>query len=351
MSERYPNALPRELPAEVKALGEPAQTFAPTGGNKINLLNLALAAGAALTALMSLILATVFFAMYHSGFGANPAPPAVALSLALGCGVLGSAFLAVTVWLGERSFGASGWRTYLLFDEVLVELLPDRHRILPWTRIGGLRRSLSILGDYTFPVAGEDPVTFDVRMTGHTALAQAITRSCMVQRVMSTLAPGETLDSLRTGVAAPYVLARQRSANTPVYRVSLVGSCLLFLKIIEGGVRSTANNFGVSPLVAGTVAALEYRYFQNLKGALNKLAHADPSELLRVSGEFPGSCVITNADVRALRVKPTVGLETYGRLELDHAKDGLVCYDLITVPGMHLAAEDPSKFFSNVASV
>ena len=356
MPETSANELPRELPAEVAALGKPVQAFVPSAGSPANPLNLVTTVGTSCCALMLFGMALFFFRMYHKPFGVKPPPPGVSLGIALGCAVLGFVFVVAAVWYGGRSFGAVQ-RSYLLFDDFLVELLPDRHRILPWAKVGRFRRSHPWVNDYSFPVEGDDPVHFDETMTGHAELARAISQSVLAQRVTATLAPGTTLDSLRTGAPAPYFLARQTrwNGNSFLYRASAVGNCLLFLKVLEGGYRDMANSGG--GLVGGVAFALAYKNYLKLQETLGKLEQADPHELVRLANEYEGSFAIANANVRAGRILPLtpwqqlLGSKHGGRLELDHATDGRIGFSLETAADAQKAATELAKAFPATASV
>jgi hypothetical protein len=357
MPETSKNELPRELPAEVAALGKPVQTFAPGAGSQPNPLNLVATVANSICALLLFGMALFFFRMYHKPFGVKPPPPGVSLGVALGCAALGFGFVVGAVWYGGRAFGAVQ-RSYLLFDDFLVELLPDRHRILPWAKIGRCRRSHPWVNDYSFPVDGDDPVRFDEKMTGHAELARAISQAALVPGATAGLIPGASLDSLRTGVPAPYFLALRISwwSGSFLYRVSPVGNSLLFLKVFEGGYSDTPNAVGGG--LAGSIGfVLAYKNYLKMKAILEKLESADPHELLRVSEDYEGSFAIANADVRAVRIVPLTswqrfwGVKHGGRLELDRAADGQISLTLETAVDAQKAAAELSKLFPERANV
>ena len=357
MPQTYTDELPQELPAEVVALGEPARTFAPAAGSPVNPLNFVATVLSIIVALLTFGMAIFFFTAYLRPFGVHPPPRGVALGGALVCATIGSVFLGVAFWYGGRSFGASR-RAYLIFDDVLVELLPDRHRILPWAGIGRIQRPHAWAKAYTFSVDGDDPVTFDETMTDHAALAGAIGQATIAHRVTSTLAPGQTLESLRSATPAPYFLAHTItwSGNSSLYRISPVGNCVLFLKVLEGGYKEDLTPAAGGGLVGAIAAYLPYQNYLKLKEALHKLSQAEPYELLAASGDYEGSFAIANADVRAVRITPLTswqrlcGCKHGGRLELDLADEPLA-YDLETPADALKAAAQLCELLANTARV
>src|SRR5262249_41960680 len=137
------------LPAEVMAMGPPEQVFAPGTGKRHPFLSLMTTAGA------------LFVGLVCGAVAANvagllllpkqpPAPQGVALGVGIPCMILGLLSFLGAAWLGLG--GALCNQAYLFYQGGLVELFPDRHRVIPWDSIGTPRVLDGLVKGYKFPV-------------------------------------------------------------------------------------------------------------------------------------------------------------------------------------------------------
>jgi hypothetical protein len=318
------------LPAEVAALGMPEQVFAPakrvaapaTRPFGVHIRTSLLIAG---MGLLFWLCAVVFLGVLPVP-GTPPPPPEIGLYAGAPCVLVGSGFLIWAAWLGmggtrghktylgmdlptdltldPRKLRNPGTQTYLLYKRGLVEFCPDRHRIIPWEKVGIPQVSgLPGFVDYRVPVQGEESLRFDYTMPDHAELARAVTR----QHYVGAVGGEAALASLSTAGAAPFFLAGGLGAT---YRISLLGKSLLFLRVGDGTTEdpdplkeekavNEMTKFGLlGGLVVGFMAATAYptvRSFRNFQAKMQRLEGASQRELFQAVAEqsaYPGSFLI-----------------------------------------------------------
>jgi hypothetical protein len=194
-------------------------------------------------------------------------------------------------------------RAYLLYKDCLVELFPDRHRIIPWERVGSPQAiDILLTKEYRVPVREGKTLLFDSTVPDHAELAQAINR----QRLLGALGGEAGLAALPAGSPVPFFLAGSTSLRAATYRVSRLGNNLLFLHVGEGVTEepkyepkvNAAGALGALAAAAGTYTSfLSYRKFRT---NMERVEGADERELFQAACELPESFLVPAANVLGL---------------------------------------------------
>lgn len=336
MAESNPMDMPQGLPTDVAALGEPNQIFAPGKDFQVNPMHLAATIGAGGAAILMLGVVAFFLRMAIDPIGENPPPKNMSLFFIVICTVMGFPCAWIAVRASKLAFGAAQ-RAYLLYDEVLVEMFDDTHRIIPWSSLGRFHRTHPFANDYKFAVVNDIPVHFDETMTNHAALVGAIIQATAVFRVTSALNAPTTFDSLRTMVPASYFLCRATvHSHSVLYRVSVVGNCLLFLNLGEGSAEAPNLKYRNSTVALG----LAYKYHQRIDASLSVLSSADPYELTNVMSQYEGSFAVHSSEVSFVRGGSNGRL----RLNLNVSDQGPTQFDLESAADARTAQAELEKF-------
>jgi hypothetical protein len=212
--------LPAGVPAEVKALGHPEQVHAPderqARRNRLLMRGTAGALGLA-------VLGLAGFLWWASD---NPAPglpsPDVALGVAFAFAVLGLLTTATSLapWGGRPRRP----RTFLVYDNALVELRLGRHRVIPWSQIGSPRQTSPLLASYRFPVRGGKDIHFDNTVREHKLLCETIRDRAAEARSLGAFGGETAVAEMTAAQPGPFFLAQRTTAGGPVFRVTVLAS-------------------------------------------------------------------------------------------------------------------------------
>jgi hypothetical protein len=343
--------LPADVPSDVAALGTPQQVHLPDEVQlRRNDLLLRIMAGC--TALVLLAIAGLHFFLLYQPFGSDPPPREVALSVGIGCAVLGLLFMATAIW-----FRASRWwrpRTYLVYEHVLVELSAQRHRIIPWKNIGPPKPSSALLIYYRFPVQDDRCLSFDNTVTDHEALCATIVSKAVEGRVQVALGDASTLAEMAGAQPGPFVVVARLSKGKGVFRVSMLGKRLLFYRV------KAAPGVATQPVSRGGFNAWkEARIRQAYLDEMQLLAKADALTLVQLAAANPGSFAVAPEDVRELRIDPpswwkhffcgVAGTDQEALLTLVHERLGTMQLALLSREDVRTATVEFPKIFRESA--
>jgi hypothetical protein len=348
---RQPRAkvpLPPGVPAEVAALGKPEQVHAPDPKQARH--NRARLRGT-IACLGLLGLALGGFLWWASD---NPAPhlpsPDVALGLAIGFGALG--LLTTVAAFSPRG----GPATFLVYENVLVELSGGRHRIIPWEKVGSLRQNSYLVLTYHFPVQGERDVRFDSAVRDHAALAVAIQDRAAERRSLIAFGGAEALAEMSAAQPGHSFLAEGVAGAKGVFRITVLGDRLLYYPLVNGAGRASPQDASAGTLQGWAQAELHRKYREEIE----ILEEADAATLLWLAAENDGSFAVAAADVRELHIDPPPrphllqGLADpthEGFLKLVHARRGTVTVALLDREHVLQATKELPRLFGDAVKV
>lgn len=203
--------VPYALPSAVEALGKSERIFLPStqvcGANKTLAALLLIPAAGCLG-----IAGMLFYCAVHP-FGTSPPSPTV-------CWIAGTGLVVVTC---ATAFGAYYYfsgagdnkQAYLVYPTCLVELFPDKHRIIPWETIGTAKATGPVLKTFRFPAGpGSKDIAFDYSLPNHDELAALIVNRGGSRAVSA--AASRTAAAAPASYAAPGVkTSREVAAPVP----------------------------------------------------------------------------------------------------------------------------------------
>src|SRR5215467_11542408 len=164
------------LPAAVEALGRPEEIF-PPGACRSSLGTIMGSLFAVAALLLFGIGGMLLYCAVHP-FGTSPPPPAVCATV--GGGLVLLAFGGVFASSYYLSGKADNHQAYLIFPQCLVEVLPTRHRIIPWEvlqeKTATSEAAVAALRSFRFSVRADKDVGFNASLPRHEELA-ALLRS------------------------------------------------------------------------------------------------------------------------------------------------------------------------------
>jgi hypothetical protein len=286
----------QELAADVANLGEPVEVFSP-GPAAINKTNISLALLCVLTGLLVLAGASIFIAELIQPLGKDPLPREIAWGGAIGCGVIALTFLGFAGWFGAR-IRVTGRQEFHFHKDALVEVVPNRRRVIPWEQIGSQRPTSGFAKTHRFPVAGGKDLRFNYEIPNHEALAKAIAGYALAHTLRRSLGGDQAMAALANGRPAGHFVGRTQSwTGGETYRITAIGDCLLFLKVATGfmSAKPQANAFGALGAVAA--AGPVWRYMKFIE-TMRKLDGLDAGELVRAAGQYEGSFLLKAAEIR-----------------------------------------------------
>jgi hypothetical protein len=186
--------LPAGVPAEVAARGDPEQVYA-SDEEQYRRNRTLVRAVFGLLALLLLAVAGFHFYTLSRPLKGYDLPHDTTLGVGIGTAVLALLLAAAGVLLTGTGVGAAWWgpRTYLVYEDVLVELRADRHRVIPW--------------------------------------AGAIKEYAAERQYRTAFGDDAGLDEMRAAEVGPSVLARSLGGPPYVYRITLLGERLLFYRM------------------------------------------------------------------------------------------------------------------------
>jgi hypothetical protein len=346
--------LPAGVPAAVAALGPPDQTHAPDEAqarrNRLYLRGLVGGVGL-------VVLALAGFLWWASD---NPSPhlppPDTALGVAIAFAVLGllSTVTSLAPW-GER------WATpptFLVYEDVLVELRGGRHRLIPWEKVGSQRQVGGLSVTYRFPVQGGKPVSFDDTVRGHKLLCDTIRDRAAERRSRVAFGGEAALAEMTAAQPGPFFLARRLTDDKGVFRVTVLGSRLLFYKMAYGaGVTAGLPADEVRGLQDFAQSELRDKFLAEMQ----VLEESDAATLLYLAAENEESFAASAADVRELRIDPPVTAKSLlqglseapheGLLRLTHARLGALTLAFLDREHVLLATKELPRLFGGAVKV
>jgi hypothetical protein len=346
--------LPAGVPAEVKALGHPEQVHAPdecqARRNRLLLRGMAGALGL-------VVLALAGFLWWASD---NPAPglppPDVALGIAFSFAVLGLLTTATSFIPWGGHWGAPA--TFLVYENALVELRAGRHRVIPWDQIGSQRQTSPLLAYYRFPVRGGKAIHFDNTVQDHAALCETIRDRAAEFRSLGAFGGEAAVVEMADAKPGPFFLVQRTGGGGGVYRVTFLGSRLLFYRMAYGeGISSGRPPEQMGALEAWASAGLHDKFLAEMR----VLDEADGATLLHLAAESDESFAVSADDVRELHIDPP-STKKYllhglydtpheGQLKLVHARRGTITFAFLFREQVLLATQELPRLFGDAVKV
>jgi hypothetical protein len=342
------------VPAEVAALGYPEQTHEPDEGQaRRNRLLLRGMVGA----LGLVVLALAGFLWWASD---NPAPhlppPDAALGIAIAFAVLGllSTATSLAPWGGRWATPA----TFLVYEDVLVELRGGRHRIIPWEKVGSQRQTSPLTVSYRFPVRGGKALSFDDTVRGHKLLCDTIRDRAAERRSRAAYGGEAALAEMAAARPGPFFLAQRIAGGEGVFRVTVLGNRLLFYKMAYGaGVSAGPPADQVGAIQAWAQAELRQKFLAEMR----VLEESDAPTLLYLAAENDGSFAASAEDVRGLQIDPPSAAKQWlhglydtpheGLLRLTHVRLGAMTLALLDREHVLLATKELPRLFGGAVKI
>jgi len=322
--------------SDLERLGDPLEVFSP-GPATINKTNISLALLCVLTGLLVFAGAGIFIAELIQPLGKDPLPRDIAWGGAIGCSAIAVTFLGFAVWFATRIRVRSP-QEYRFHKEALVEVFPDRHRLIRWDQIGVARPTAGVAKMHRFPVAGERDLRFNYEIPNHEALAKAISGYALTHAIRQSLGGDEAMAALANGRPVGYFVGRTQSwTGGETFRITAIGDCLLFVKVATGfmSAQPQPNAFGALGAVAAAGPVWRYRKFTE---TMRKLEGLDASELIRAAGQFGGSYLLKAVEIRG------VGFESPSlirQLFTGHKHSGRLVFSRHTGDALRLELPEP----------
>jgi hypothetical protein len=327
--------LPAGMPEDVAALGEPEAVYPPEEKQVAFNRTLVYVCAGLATSLLLGVAALMFFAYLNPSFGTNRPPDAVFLLVGAGLLLAGVFFFGAALWYTNSAHGINRWgpRTYLVYRDVLAEVFPDHHRIIPLEKLRAPDVKTAIVTVYRFPVAGERALTFDNTVRDHTRFCELLQARSAERRFRESFGDESVLFGLCRARIGPSVLAVNCKFVGEVFRITVLGDRLLFYKVANGGGLSPTrppNPFGglVGAISIWAHAQASQKFLQEMR----EVERADAATLLDLAARNDGSFVVGADDVRKARLNPPSavrqflfgarGTEQHGLVQLVHAKKG-----------------------------
>jgi hypothetical protein len=338
--------LPAGAPAAVAALGNPEQVHEPdqrqVRRNRLLLRALGRPVGRVGQALAAL----------HWWDSDNPAPHLPSPDVALGVAFAVLGLLATATSLAPWGGRLGPPPTFLVYEEVLVELHAGRHRLIPWEQIGSQRQVGSLRAAYRFPVRNGKAVHFDNTVRGHKALCETIRDRSAEHRSRRAFGGEAALAEMAAARPGPFFLAQQTAAGGAVFRVTVLGGRLLFYRMAYG---AGASALGAAEQV-GAQAELRQKFLEEMR----VLDEADAATLLYLAAESDESFTASPHDVRDLHIDPPAtkhllqGLSDRpheGLLKFFHSRRGGLTFALLDREHVLLATRELPRLFGDVVKV
>jgi hypothetical protein len=349
---------PADLPPEVAALGAPEQVHAPDEAQVIrNRTYFSILAGCAAL----LLFAIAGFASYMAGRPLGPgAPPAEVLRGAgIGGVVLGALVVVFALWFRGSRWGESWWggRTFLVYDQALVELRAGGFRIIPWNELDVPRDSDVMLLYYRFPVRGGKAVVFDSGVHDHKGLAAAIRRKSALDGTRAWLGDDAALAAMGVAPIGPSMLASILTGQTSgAYRITVLGDRLLFYRV-KCPCLSPTPPPGSGGFNLWAYSAARRRFLEEMA----ELVCADAPTLLRHAADSDGSFIASAENVREIRLDPPSlggqifygidGTRQEAVLRLVHGVLGTITVGLLDREHVLAATQELPRLFGEAAHI
>jgi hypothetical protein len=277
-------------------------------------------------------------------------PPDVALGLAFAFAVLGLLLTVLAVAPRRRAR-----HTYLIYEEVLVELSSGQHRIIPWEKVGSQRQTSPLLVSYCFPVQDGKAIRFDNTVRGHKSLCATIRDRAAERRSRVAFGGEAALAEMAAARPGPFLLAQQVAGDRGVFRITSLGDRLLFYKMAYGaGVTAGPPADQEGGLQAWAQAEMHQKFLDEMQ----VLDEADAPTLLYLAAENEESFAASPADVRELHIDPPSTKTHFlqriadapheGLLKLVHARRGALTLALLDREHVLLATKELPRLFGAV---
>jgi len=339
-------APPESVPPQVAVLGTPDAEFAPSADKRLSpMLRRLTILWASLAALF--FFCAILFLVLREPFGKKSPPPAAMQILACACALVGGLFLPLAVWFGSGGTRL-GPRRYLLYKDRLVEVAAGGRRDLRWDQIGPAKRTGALLPTYTFTVRDEADLVFDHSTPDHAVLAKTIATRAAENRLAAADGDANRRELASAGPAPFFVCRKPTWIGGQLYRVSVVGNGLLFLKVGEGFMSEKAMVTGGGALMAMAAAAPVRRYQQYLE-KMRRAEGASERELVGLLAESLGSFVLGAAEVGSFSIeRPSrfwkfMGSQHAATLVFTHARGAREALQLESLQDVTKAAAELHK--------
>jgi hypothetical protein len=297
------------MPEEVAALGDPEAVYPPDekqvalNRRLVHILGGSIAAG--LIAVAGFLMCCDLF---QPSWVTNQ--PQFGVLLAVGAGLFALAVLlfGAAMWSTDSAFARDRWgpRTYLVYPDVLAEVFPTGHRLIPLGKIRDAEKH-PVFSHYHCTVDGEKPLHFDSTVRDHARFAELIQARAAERRFLDASGGASVVAEARDGRVGPSLLALERKLKGNAYRIFVLGDRLLFYRVAAPvlGVSPTCPR---SPLVGGLVfAVLTWNYKKaraEFVKEMEELDRADASELLDRAARNDGSFVASPGDFEQVELNP-----------------------------------------------
>jgi hypothetical protein len=296
---------------------------------------------------------------------------ATARGIGIGTAILAVLFFAGGVVLPGTGWAAGWWRprTYLVHEDVLVEVWSGQHRAIPWEKVGEGEFN-AVVGRYRFPVAGGRALTFDSTLREHETFARTIKEYAAARRFWVAFGDEAALSEMKAASVGPSVLACTLGRAPVVYRMTLLGERLLFyqagwVELCDHPDPVPIPAMGLAGgLISGFNALARAHARQKSEELRRRVEAADAPTLVKIAQEQEGSFVASPADVSEIRLDPprtspglasflagTNGPEQTCLLGIEHARQGSLRFALLSRDHVLTIVGEWAKVFGEAVKV
>jgi hypothetical protein len=360
--------LPARVPADVAALGDPDQVYVTDAARHRGMRRLAQGLIAFLVVALLAVAGCHFYVAKHPVPAYNLSHSA-ARGVGIGVTVVSLVLAVAGVVCTSTTWGRSLWgpRVYLVYPDVVVELRPGWHRVIPLEQVGAGERNI-LARAYRFPVEGAGALAFDDTVHDAAALAATIKERAAERRRCVDFGDEAKLAEMRSATLGPSVLTHAvqgRPGN--VYRITLLGDRLLFQCLGAAVLSDTRPN--PAPVTMGLAGALIGAFNtwahaaarEKTVAELRRLEAADAPTLVQLALEKEGSFVAELPDVRELRLEPLSAVlnffsspqavEQVCALRIEHARHGRLTLALLSRDDVMTVVGPWAEVFGEVLTV